>query len=263
VFLKDSPPSLIPSFIAVLLCCIPLCIHLFRPPVAMQQQPLWFRVLVCGLLSLTCVPADNVHPERGQMLQRVKRALADLTSENQVGHVVPCTIMQTWLLLYPTLSTDNNNVLASISCILRWPTSHDTIGNTSCWVSGFPGVRPLMPGLGDDFWLMSHTKNLPIVHKSGSLIDNVSPLSGSSGLQAVSWWPNIVWNWPENLVGPWKKIRPLLSAPCNTRNIHSSNFSWFELQEVPWGVLDKPMVLYFYKGSKTSPHKFASNSWST
>jgi hypothetical protein len=95
VFLKDITAI----FHSIFSRCPPvlhILTHLFRPPRAMQQQQqLWLGVLVCGLLSLTCVPGDNVHPERGQMLQRVKRALADLTSENQVGHVVPCTIMQT------------------------------------------------------------------------------------------------------------------------------------------------------------------------
>ena len=45
----------------------------------------WLASLVVGLLSLGCAPADDIHPERGDMLERVKRSLTDLEgSENQV-----------------------------------------------------------------------------------------------------------------------------------------------------------------------------------
>jgi len=40
--------------------------------------------LLCGLLWVFAASADYIHPERGEILQRVKRSLQELDRENQV-----------------------------------------------------------------------------------------------------------------------------------------------------------------------------------
>ncbi len=44
----------------------------------------WLGRLLCGLLCVFAASADYIHPERGEILQRVKRSLQELGRENQV-----------------------------------------------------------------------------------------------------------------------------------------------------------------------------------
>jgi hypothetical protein len=44
----------------------------------------WLGRLLCGLLCVFAASADYIHPERGEVLQRVKRSLQELGRENQV-----------------------------------------------------------------------------------------------------------------------------------------------------------------------------------